>query len=242
MLGRLMGRRRSPGEGDGEQTSGQAGHDEPIIHQTVPEEVLNPEGVREALQDTSWMDEVPLSDAPKPNGGNGARRENGGSTPPQPRRRPVTRSPETPDTPANGAAAAKAVANASGLRPNTAPAGKPRFPHGWLVVIEGPGTGEWFVLERGVSHIGSAEGQTVRLGFGDEDIAPERHAALVYDADSHAFVLDAGGGHPVRLNGLPADAQAMLRDGDVISVGATSLRLVSLCSPNFNWESERAPL
>ncbi len=115
---------------------------------------------------------------------------------------------------------------------------RPRFPYGWLVIVEGPGVGEWFLLERGVSHIGSAEGQTVRLDFDDATVAPIRHAAVAYDEGRDAFVLDSGPEAAVRLNGTAARSQATLRDGDVISVGGTSLRLVALCSSNFHWGSE----
>ena len=121
---------------------------------------------------------------------------------------------------------------------NTVASARPRFPCGWLVVVEGPGVGEWFVLERGVTHIGSGEGQTVHLDFGDTSVAPQQHAALAYDDDRQLFVLEGALDASVRVNGVPQEAALTLRDGDVVSLGRTSLRLVALCSPNFHWASE----
>ena len=118
---------------------------------------------------------------------------------------------------------------------NPAAAARARYPHGWLVVVEGPGIGEWFVLERGVSHIGSADGQTVCLNFGDNSVAPVRHAELSYNQELHVFELQHTGRNAVRLNGTAPKFPVKLRDGDIISVGETSLRLVGLCTPNFNW-------
>ena len=91
------------------------------------------------------------------------------------------------------------------------------------------------MLEKGTSHIGSAEGQTIRLDFGDASVSPERHAALIYDEGVHAFILAGGYGGSARLNGKPLAGRALLRDGDVFSLGGTSLRLVALCGQNFNW-------
>ncbi len=222
-LGRLMGRRKSFDD----TGNVVAKNDEPIIHQTVPEEVLNPNRQDAPPEDRSWMDAVPIAERAEPNV-------------PEPKpthqERPVAerQKPEPDKTEARRAD----MPELSFQVANGEASARPRFPFGWLVVVEGPGVGEWFLLERGVSHIGSAEGQTVRLDFGDATVSPIRHAAVAYDEGRNAFVLDNSSDQAVRLNGTVARSQATLRDGDVISVGGTSLRLVALCSPNFHWDSE----
>jgi len=199
------------------------GDDAPIIHDRVPEAVLAPSEPVARLADTSWMEAVPLTGATAP-----------GS--PRPAAAPERRASRGRPAPAPQAAPA---ADTFAAAPNPAAQGRPRHPCGWLVVVEGPGLGQWFVLERGVSHVGSAAGQTVRLDFGDDAVASARHAALAYDAGMHAFVLGPGA-DGARLNGIEVRMPAPLRDGDVITLGQTSLRLAALCSPNFHWEAESA--
>lgn len=200
--------------------------DKAIVHQTVPDGVLEPLDGDAPAPDMSWLDEIPAT------------------APTEPRASaPENRLPERSaasiqeiEEGTNGDADLQAgLMLLTEKAANPAATARPRFPCAWLVVVEGAGVGEWFVLERGVTHIGSAEGQTVRLDFGDVSVAPTCHLALVYDEGSHAFVLDNNSVESVRLNGAEAPLRASLRDGDVISLGGTSLRLATLCSPNFNW-------
>lgn len=222
MLRKFMGRQRSPDDARNKDRK----KDKAIIHQTVPEAVLNPGGQDAPEEDRSWLDAVPLVDSSEPIA--------------PVRDAPRSAQPAVIDEPnPDGADEFRAdLKKLVGQEPNGLASARPRFPYGWLVVVEGPGVGEWFLLERGVSHVGSADGQTVRLDFGDDSVAPVRHAALAYDEEHHAFVLDSGPNAAVRLNGTAAHPQVTLRDGDVISIGATSLRLVALCSPNFYWGPE----
>ena len=225
MFGKFRGQRRASDEGAVDQN----GKDEAIIHQSVPEEVLLPRGRSATPADMSWLDEMPRVEPKGPDSPETeqVQAEKSAKEVPPPEPGPATVGP---------AEAEKLTL--SNEKPNAEASARARFPCGWLVVVEGPGVGEWFVLERGVSHIGSAEGQTVRLDFGDASVVSSRHAALAYDEGRNAFILNGGSDAPVRLNGVPARPQAMLRDGDVIAVGGTSLRLVALCSPNFHWNAE----
>jgi len=219
-LGKLKWRRRTlDGAGDEEH-----GDDGPIIHETVPEAVLYPHGQDAPTEDRSWLDTVPIVEPVEQNV-------------PEPETAPPAAERQEPEPDGTDERCAN-VEEISDQVANREASARPCFPYGWLVVVEGFGVGEWFPLERGVSHIGSAEGQTVRLDFGDPSVAPIRHAVLAYDETRHAFVLDSGPDAAVRLNGTSAQSRATLRDGDVISVGATSVRLVALCSPNFHWGSE----
>lgn len=208
MLGKMFGRK------SGEKPK----KDVAIIHQSVPDEVLNIQPKHPETLDTSWMDNTNVVDKPKP----------------AKTRTPPAAAPQQTQPSAEVQAAPKAPAKPSAFANPKAATGV-RCPHGWLVVVEGAGVGEWFVLEGGVTQIGQDADQTVPLIFGDPSIAPRCHAQLSYDDTQHVFVLDNAGESGVRVNGVAANRPETLRDGDVITVGGTSLRLVALCSPNFNW-------
>lgn len=205
MLGKLFGR----------NGGAKPKKDVAIIHQSVPDEVLNIQPEHPETLDTSWMDSTNIVDKPA-----SAKTR----TPPAAAVQPPSPPAQIQMPPAAPSAFANPKA-ATGVR----------CPHGWLVVVEGPGVGEWFVLEGGVSQIGQDADQTIPLTFGDTSIAHECHAQLSYDEAQHAFVLDNAGENGVRVNGVVANRPATLRDGDVITLAGTSLRLVALCSPNFNW-------
>ncbi len=113
------------------------------------------------------------------------------------------------------------------------------FPVGWVVVTDGPGRGESFALYSGMSQIGRGEDQTVQLDFGDNAISRTNHAAIVYDAETHKFLLGHGGkSNIVRLNDAPVVSTEPLADGDSIKIGDTTLRFVGLCNETFNWSDK----
>lgn len=198
------------------------GKDRAIIHETVPDEVLYPDGKPGPEgKDMSWLDAKPENRTERP-----PVAEKPAPAPAQPKARPPARPQTAPATPP---VAPEMNANA----PIEVVGDRPPFPYGWLVVVEGPGTGAWFPLLRGRSDIGVDAGQTIRLAFGDPGIAAERHASLAYDETRHAFILS--GEAALRLNGSGLGAPTTLRDGDVFTLGGTSLRLVALCSQNFHW-------
>ena len=220
MIGRMFGR-----NGSGARVSGsKKGTDVPIVHQTVPDEVLGIPPRDAPPTDMSWMDSIPT---PK---------HTSKSVPTDAKvvREPLEKVAEevTQKLAAENDADFEVL---SDIAANPASVARVKYPHGWLVVVEGPGVGEWFVLERGVSYIGSADGQTVCLNFGDTSVSPVRHVVLSYNEERHTFEMHDSGQSRVRLNGTTPKLPVKLRDGDVISVGETSLRLVGLCTPNFNW-------
>ena len=126
------------------------------------------------------------------------------------------------------------------IAPATAAPGKGyvMFPAGWLVVKDGPGKGASFALSEGVSQIGRGADQTVSLDYGDMAISRQNHAAIAYDAKTHAFHIGHGGkSNLVRLNGRPLLSTEPAADGDEIQIGETTLVLKVLCTPEFNWTS-----
>ena len=219
MFGRLLKR-----SGKSERRTGSVpdGKDEAIIHLTVPDEVLYPDRTEAPDKDMSWLDALPASDS---------------GTPPEAARpapaRVVAEVAKAPDP--EGPEPRQAVEPET-MNPRAE--GRPRFPYGWLVVVEGPGTGEWFPLERGTSVVGGAGAQTVALDFGDEAIGEGKSVTLTFDEMRHAFTLDSSG--PFRVNGDTKRSRLPLRDGDVFTIGGTSLRLVALCSRNFHWAEDIA--
>ncbi|WP_341367130.1 FHA domain-containing protein [Yoonia sp. BS5-3] len=125
--------------------------------------------------------------------------------------------------------------------PTATPTQRVQFPVGWIVVTEGPGRGECFALQTGMSQIGRGDDQAVKLDFGDNSISRTNHAAIVYDPDNKEFLLGHGGkSNIVRLNDKPLISNEALQSGDVIRLGETVLRFVALCGPTFNW-SEGTP-
>lgn len=223
MFSRLIKRgAKSETTGDVSDGSGRPHIDDDalLMNEANPERLLEPEK-KPAESDMSWLDSAPALKEPA-----------APVAPSAPPKKAEAATPEAPLSPAPRSEPKPATRPA----PNAAAGARPSHPYGWLVVVEGPETGSWHVLERGLSQIGSAEGQTVKLAG---DVAPERHAELYYDETRHAFVLYGGKHVPVRLNGIEIREPSILRDGDVIALGGTALRLVALCSQNFSWAAER---
>jgi hypothetical protein len=114
--------------------------------------------------------------------------------------------------------------------------GRVRRPVGWLVIIEGPGTGDWFALESGLTHIGRGAVQDVCLDFGDQTISLLNHAYITYDIAQHRFQISHGEGiNWVRLNGVTVEVKADLSHGDRITIGKTTLRIAAFCDDHFSW-------
>ena len=112
----------------------------------------------------------------------------------------------------------------------------PLFPFGWLVVVAGPGRGEFVSLQSGVSQIGRDEDQAVQLDFGDTTISRQNHAAIAFDEEEASFFIGHGGkSNLVRLNGKPLLSTELMKNGDQIKIGETTLRLVTLCGKDFSW-------
>lgn len=204
MFGRFKNRKA---KSDGRSTAHR--EDEAIIHLSVPDEVLYPEAKAAEPGDMSWLDDLPLVD------------DDG----PQAAVRPTPVSEEM--------ASAEAEEESPSRPANAATDGRPKFPYGWLVIVEGDDTGAWYPLERGASTIGPADDCTIRVRSGSRG-----RVALAFDEARHAFILDADAA--VRVNGVERRGSEPLRDGDTITLGRESLRLVALCSQNFHWAKDIA--
>ena len=94
-------------------------------------------------------------------------------------------------------------------------------------------------MKSGVSQIGRDAQETVSIDFGDLSISRKNHASVAYDPDDHSFYVGHGGkANIVRLNGKPVLSTEQIKDGDVLKIGETSLRLKTLCDEDFNWSGD----
>jgi len=118
------------------------------------------------------------------------------------------------------------------------PAPTVTFPVGWLLVVSGPGKGHSFPLMNGLSSIGRAVDNIVALDFGDDAISRSGHAAIAWDEKKRSFTIGHGNkANIVRLNDSPVISNETLKDGDMINIGDTVLRLVVLCDDTFDWSN-----
>ncbi len=114
-------------------------------------------------------------------------------------------------------------------------------PVGWLVIIDGAGTGQSFSLYDGVASIGRGKDQVICLDFGDTSVSRENHAAIAYDPEQSRFFLGHGGkSNIIRLNDKPVLSTENITHGDTIRIGETTLRLAGFCDDSFHWGTKFA--
>jgi hypothetical protein len=110
---------------------------------------------------------------------------------------------------------------------------------GWVVVVRGPGSGNFRPVFVGMNSIGRDFDQRVSLSFGDESISREEHAFITYDEEQRCFYLQHGGkSNLVRLGGHPVLSPTELKPNDLIRIGRTTLLFVPCCGPEFSWTDE----
>lgn len=110
---------------------------------------------------------------------------------------------------------------------------------GWVVVVKGPGRGNFCPVFVGMNSLGRDPGQRISLGFGDESISREEHAFITYDEEQRCFYLQHGGkSNLVRLGSQPVLSPTELKGNDLIRIGRTTLLFVPFCGPDFSWTDE----
>lgn len=108
---------------------------------------------------------------------------------------------------------------------------------GWLVIVAGPGRGTSFALGHAKNSIGRGGDQTVSLDFGDKGISRDKAAVVIYDHKEMAFhLVDQGATNNVYHNGGLVVGAVRLAPHDRIQIGETTLMLVPLCGPDFDWQ------
>lgn len=106
---------------------------------------------------------------------------------------------------------------------------------GWMVCIKGAYRGESFKLK--ADAILSAVHQYGIVLGADQSVSRLRHAAVVYDPKSRAFIVAAGDARELcYLNGEVVVTSQKLKAYDVLTLGNTELMLIPLCGEKFSWD------
>lgn len=135
-----------------------------------------------------------------------------------------------------GPARRAATAETSGSQ-NTNDGGELDPVVGWLVVLAGPGRGNARRLGYGQNSLGRDKGERVSLDFGDASISRSKHAFVLYEPRKRQYFVRPGeGANLTYLNGELLTEARPLTPADVIEVGATKLKFVPFCGPEFDWE------
>ena len=111
---------------------------------------------------------------------------------------------------------------------------------GWLVVISGPGQGNFLKLGYGQNSIGRGPNERISLNFGDSQISRESHAVVTYDPRGNQFYINCGAGSTnltYLKDGAPPILEAqILAPGSHITLGDTTLLFVPFCGEEFTWK------
>lgn len=108
---------------------------------------------------------------------------------------------------------------------------------GWLVVVGGPGLGNYRPVFEGNNAIGRAPTQRIPIDFGDEAISSEEQAYIRYDSSerSFLFVPNLAKTNVVSVNDARPTAAVELQHMDVITIGRTQLVFIPFCGAEFDW-------
>lgn len=110
---------------------------------------------------------------------------------------------------------------------------------GWLVIVDGPGRGNFVRVGHGQNQIGRGASSRIRLDFGDELISRDNNGVITYDPLNRKFYVQQGtGANLLYMNSAPVLAPAELPDRAMLRVGATQLVFVAFCGEGFTWLGE----
>ena len=77
----------------------------------------------------------------------------------------------------------------------------------------------------GTNQLGRYPDNKIALDFGDNAISRHQHAIITYSRGDRMFrILDGGKPNPVLVNGAKVGADQVLKDGDTVRIGMTTLR------------------
>lgn len=110
---------------------------------------------------------------------------------------------------------------------------------GWLVIVGGPGIGQYRPIFEGNNTVGRAAGNRIAIDFGDDAISGEEQAYIRYDSSdrSFLFVPNLAKTNVVSLNDRRPTAAVALQAMDVITMGRTQLVFVPFCGAEFDWSA-----
>lgn len=110
---------------------------------------------------------------------------------------------------------------------------------GWLVVVGGPGIGQYRPIFEGNNTMGRGPGNRIAIDFGDDAISSEEQAYIRYDSAerSFLFVPNLAKTNVVSINEKRPTGAVELAQMDVITMGRTQLVFVPFCGPDFDWSA-----
>ncbi len=110
---------------------------------------------------------------------------------------------------------------------------------GWLVVVGGPGIGQFRPVFEGNNTVGRSASNRVAIDFGDDAISADEQAYIRYDsADrSFLFVPNLAKTNVVSVNDKRPTGAVELGQMDVITMGRTQLVFVPFCGQEFDWSA-----
>jgi hypothetical protein len=110
---------------------------------------------------------------------------------------------------------------------------------GWLVVVGGPGIGQFRPVFEGNNSIGRSSGNRIPIDFGDEAISSEEQAYIRYDSAGRTFLFvpNLAKTNVVSVNEKRPTGAVELAQMDVITMGRTQLVFVPFCGNDFDWSA-----
>jgi len=108
---------------------------------------------------------------------------------------------------------------------------------GWLVIVGGPGIGQYRPIFEGNNSMGRSGNNRIAIDFGDDAISSDEQAYIRYDSSdrSFLFVPNLAKTNVVSLNDKRPTGAVELAQMDVITMGRTQLVFVPFCGPDFDW-------
>lgn len=110
---------------------------------------------------------------------------------------------------------------------------------GWLVVVGGPGIGQFRPIFEGNNTVGRSGDNRIAIDFGDDAISSEEQAYIRYDSAerSFLFVPNLAKTNVVSVNDKRPTGAVALSQMDVITMGRTQLVFVPFCGADFDWSA-----
>ena len=108
------------------------------------------------------------------------------------------------------------------------------FVTGWLVCVDGAEKGRDYRLHMGFNRIGRSYQMDIWL---EDDLAITRdnHCSVIYDDKNGQFLVKPSVGTVTYLNGNILLSAEIIKTGDRIRVGQSTLELVAFCNGEKKW-------
>ena len=108
---------------------------------------------------------------------------------------------------------------------------------GWLVVVGGPGIGQYRPIFEGNNTVGRSDQNRIPVDFSDDAISSEEQAYVRYDSSERnfLFVPNLAKTNVVSVNDKKPTGAVVLSAMDVITMGRTQLVFVPFCGAEFDW-------